>query len=132
MSAIEILGLDHVVLRVRSLDGALRFYCEALGCSIERRVDELGLIQLRAGTALIDLVPIDSPLGRAGGSAPRGFGSGVVTGLKGKCFIILLMFVAVFILVSPVQGCMRFPNIGLLIYSQNLIRANQMPMHNVA
>jgi len=63
----RILGIDHVVLRVRDPEAALHFYCRILGCSVERRIDELGLIQLRAGRALIDLVPVDSPLGRAGG-----------------------------------------------------------------
>jgi len=70
MSAIEILGLDHVVLRVVDLERALRFYCGVLGCAEERRVDALGLVQLRAGAALIDLVAVDSPLGRLGGPAP--------------------------------------------------------------
>ena len=63
-------GLDHVVLRIADLERSLRFYRDALGLEIERRLDEQGLVQLRAGTALIDLVPIDSPLGRAGGGAP--------------------------------------------------------------
>jgi catechol 2,3-dioxygenase-like lactoylglutathione lyase family enzyme len=67
---IEIRGLDHVVLRVTDLERALRFYRDALGCPEERRLDALGLVQLRAGAALIDLVPIDSPLGRAGGGPP--------------------------------------------------------------
>jgi catechol 2,3-dioxygenase-like lactoylglutathione lyase family enzyme len=66
----KLLGLDHVVVRVRDLDAALGFYVGALGCVEERRIEKLGLVQLRAGTALIDLVPIDSPLGRAGGGAP--------------------------------------------------------------
>jgi glyoxylase I family protein len=70
MSAIEIRGLDHVVLRVADLERALRFYCDVLGCTPERRSDALGLVQLRAGAALIDLVPVDSPLGRLGGAAP--------------------------------------------------------------
>jgi len=70
MRAIEIRGLDHVVLRVADLERALRFYCDVLGCTEERRVDALGLVQLRAGAALIDLVPVDSPLGRHGGPAP--------------------------------------------------------------
>jgi catechol 2,3-dioxygenase-like lactoylglutathione lyase family enzyme len=70
-SPLEITGLDHVVVRVTNLDRSLRFYRDALGCKEERRVDALGLIQLRAGSALIDLVPIDSPLGRAGGGPPR-------------------------------------------------------------
>ncbi len=65
----KLLGLDHVVLRVRDLEASLRFYCDGLGAEIERRLDELGLIQLRAGAALIDLVPVDSPLGQQGGAA---------------------------------------------------------------
>ncbi|MGZ5180538.1 MAG: VOC family protein [Ramlibacter sp.] len=67
---IHILGLDHLVLRVVDLDGMLRFYCDALGCRVERRQDAIGLVQLRAGTSLIDLVPVDGKLGRAGGAAP--------------------------------------------------------------
>jgi catechol 2,3-dioxygenase-like lactoylglutathione lyase family enzyme len=74
---IRVLGLDHVVLRVRDLDAALRFYQGALGCPIERRIDALGLVQLRAGAALIDLVPVDSPLGKAGGNAPAADGKNV-------------------------------------------------------
>jgi catechol 2,3-dioxygenase-like lactoylglutathione lyase family enzyme len=50
-------GLDHVVLRVADLDRAVRFYCEVLGCSEERRVASISLVQLRAGASLIDLVP---------------------------------------------------------------------------
>jgi len=68
--AIRILGLDHVVLRVADLERSLRFYTEALGCSEIRRLDELGLVQLRAGAALIDLVPLTGALGRSGGSGP--------------------------------------------------------------
>jgi catechol 2,3-dioxygenase-like lactoylglutathione lyase family enzyme len=74
---VRILGLDHVVLRVRDLDTALRFYQGALGCAVERRSDALGLVQLRAGSSLIDLVPIDSPLGKAGGGAPAPEGKNV-------------------------------------------------------
>jgi glyoxylase I family protein len=77
MKSIEIIGLDHVVLRVRDLDASLAFYCDGLGCVEERRLDELGLIQLRAGSALIDLVPIESPLGRAGGRAAEREGRNV-------------------------------------------------------
>ena len=70
MSAIRIRGLDHVVLRVADLERSLAFYCEVLGCSEERRVDDLGLVQLRAGAQLIDLVDVASPLGRLGGAPP--------------------------------------------------------------
>ena len=70
MSAIQILTLDHVVLRVSDVARSLRFYCGALGCTEERRIDALGLIQLRAGSSLIDLVDVEGPLGKAGGAAP--------------------------------------------------------------
>jgi catechol 2,3-dioxygenase-like lactoylglutathione lyase family enzyme len=66
----RIRDIDHLVLRVIDLDKMLSFYCRALGCSIERRQDAIGLVQLRAGRSLIDLVPVDGKLGRAGGAAP--------------------------------------------------------------
>jgi len=66
----RLLHIDHLVLRVVDLEKMLHFYCDALGCTVERRQDEIGLIQLRAGSALIDLVPIAGKLGRAGGAAP--------------------------------------------------------------
>jgi len=72
MSAIEIRRIDHVVLRVRDLAASLRFWRDALGCTIERSSDALGLHQLRAGQSLIDLVPVDGPLGRQGGAPPGG------------------------------------------------------------
>jgi len=75
--SIEIRGLDHVVLRIVDLERALAFYCGVLGCAVERRIDALGLVQLRAGAALIDLVPVDSPLGRLGGPAPGASGRNV-------------------------------------------------------
>lgn len=66
----RILGIDHVVLRVRDLEAMIAFYSNVLGCTLERSEPEMGLYQLRAGSSLIDLVPVDSPLGRAGGDAP--------------------------------------------------------------
>src|SRR5215469_12182079 len=56
-------GIDHVVLRVRELRRSLEFYCDVLGCTLERQQPELGLTQLRAGGSLIDLVTLDWPLG---------------------------------------------------------------------
>ena len=63
--------LDHIVLRVRDLQRSLTFYCEVLGCTVERDQPELGLTQLRAGRSLIDLVTLDGPLGA---SEPPGAG----------------------------------------------------------
>ena len=68
---IPVIGLDHVVLRVRDLDAMLDFYRDTLGCPVERELD-IGLVQLRAGASLIDLVPVDSELGRKGGGPPGG------------------------------------------------------------
>lgn len=67
---IRIREIDHLVLRVADLDRMLRFYCEGLGCTVARRQDDLGLVQLRAGHSLIDLVPVSGRLGSAGGAAP--------------------------------------------------------------
>ena len=66
----RLVALDHLVLRVVDLKRMLHFYCDALGCTIEKRQEDIGLIQLRAGAALIDLVPIDGKLGSAGGAPP--------------------------------------------------------------
>ena len=67
---IRIRDIDHLVLRVVDLPRMERFYCEVLGCSVEKRQDAIGLVQLRAGDSLIDLVPVDGKLGRMGGAAP--------------------------------------------------------------
>ena len=67
---IHIRQIDHIVLRVVDLDAMIRFYCDVLGCTVERRQDDIGLVQLRAGSALVDLVPVDGKLGRQGGAAP--------------------------------------------------------------
>ncbi|MDX1668475.1 MAG: VOC family protein [Limnobacter sp.] len=63
-------ALDHLVLRVVDLPRMERFYTEILGMQVERRLDDVALVQLRAGTSLLDLVPVDSPLGRKGGGKP--------------------------------------------------------------
>ena len=67
----HVLGLDHIVVRVTDLQRALAFYCEVLGLAREREQSGIGLYQVRAGRSLVDLVPVDSQLGRAGGGAPR-------------------------------------------------------------
>lgn len=66
---LPVVGIDHIVLRAIDMKSMLHFYCDVLGCTIERTLD-IGLVQLRAGSSLIDLVPVDSELGRKGGAAP--------------------------------------------------------------
>ncbi|HSX62644.1 MAG TPA: VOC family protein [Tahibacter sp.] len=62
--------IDHLVLRARDQEALVRFYCDVVGCRIEKRQDAIGLVQLRAGRSLIDIVGVDGKLGRAGGAAP--------------------------------------------------------------
>jgi len=64
-----ILGIDHVVLRATDPAALERFYIEALGCTLEKRQGKL--TQLRAGQALIDIVPADEA-GPAGGTSRTG------------------------------------------------------------
>ena len=68
---IQISNIDHVVLRTEQPDALVMFYCDVLGCTLERRTSlELGLVQLRAGNSLIDILAVHSKLGRLGGAAP--------------------------------------------------------------
>jgi len=68
MPAFSVLRIDHVVLRVKDAERSIAFYRGLLGCAVEKRRDDLGLVHLRAGTSLIDLVTHDGPLGRQGGA----------------------------------------------------------------
>jgi glyoxylase I family protein len=63
-------NIDHIVLRVKDIDAMLRFYVDVLGCAMEKVQDKIGLYQVRAGSSLIDLVPVDGKLGSMGGAAP--------------------------------------------------------------
>jgi catechol 2,3-dioxygenase-like lactoylglutathione lyase family enzyme len=64
-------ALDHIVLRTDRYQELIDFYCDVLGCSVERTLsDSFGLTQLRAGSALIDIVDVDGELGKQGGSPP--------------------------------------------------------------
>ncbi len=67
-----VVGIDHIVLRCRDLAGMERFYVDVLGCAVDRRREDLGLVHLRAGTGLIDLVDIRGKLGRGGAAAVAG------------------------------------------------------------
>lgn len=74
---ITIRDIDHVVLRVVDLDTVARFYVDILGARFEKHQEAVGLYQLRVGTSLIDLVPVDGKLGAAGGAAPGAEGRNV-------------------------------------------------------
>jgi catechol 2,3-dioxygenase-like lactoylglutathione lyase family enzyme len=62
-------GIDHIVLRAADPAALERFYLDVLGCSFELRQGNLA--QLRAGSALIDIVPADEA-GPAGGTSSTG------------------------------------------------------------
>ncbi len=71
---VRIREIDHLVLRTERLEAMIAFYTDVLGMSVERRLEDIGLIQLRAGRSLVDIVPVDSELGRKGGAAPGAHG----------------------------------------------------------
>ena len=54
-------GLDHILLLVSGMKPTVRFYNEVLGCRVEGELPQYGMLQLRAGAALIDLVDIAAP-----------------------------------------------------------------------
>ena len=59
-------GLDHVVLLVSDMERARRFYCDVVGCSVDRELPQYGMTQLRAGSSLIDLVDTSGEQGAWG------------------------------------------------------------------
>jgi catechol 2,3-dioxygenase-like lactoylglutathione lyase family enzyme len=56
-------GLDHVVLLVDDTQRARRFYCDVLGCSVDQELPQYGMLQLRAGKSLIDVVDVSTKEG---------------------------------------------------------------------
>ena len=68
--SISIREIDHLVLRVVDVKRMMDWYGRVLGCQPVRIREDLGLYQLRAGSAMLDLVPVDGKLGSAGGAAP--------------------------------------------------------------
>lgn len=66
----SLVALDHVVLRVPDMQKALDFYCDVLGAYEERRIEKFGIIQLRAGQSLIDLVDVGTAWLKAEGARP--------------------------------------------------------------
>lgn len=69
MHPFRIQRIDHIVLRVSDLERSIRFYQQVLGCELVKRREDLGMVHLRAGASMIDLVDVQGPLGRVGGAA---------------------------------------------------------------
>jgi glyoxylase I family protein len=67
---IHIREIDHVVIRVADLQTVTRFYCDVLGCSVEKEQRDIGLIQLRAGRSLIDLLKVGARIDRPDSGTP--------------------------------------------------------------
>ncbi len=73
---IKPIAIDHIVLRTENYRELINFYCDVIGCSLERETSaEFGLTQLRAGNALIDIVDVAGELGKSGGAAPSPTGN---------------------------------------------------------
>lgn len=77
MPTFTVARIDHVVFRVADLERSVAFYGAVLGCAVVKRRDDLGLVHLRAGASMIDLVAVAGPLGRAGGAAAGAGGRNV-------------------------------------------------------
>ena len=72
----KILRLDHLVLRTDDPRVLVNFY-QNLGCEIVRDAsEELGLVQLRLGDSMLDIVDINGRVGKMGdtGTAPAEHG----------------------------------------------------------
>ena len=69
--------IDHIVLRVQDLQRSVDFYNRVLQCTVVKTRPDLGLIHLRAGISMIDLITVDGELGRRGGVAPAKAGRNV-------------------------------------------------------
>lgn len=66
----SLMQLDHVVLRSARPDRLIEFY-RRLGGEVERELTDIGLVQLRMGSSILDIVDADSELGRGGGAPPK-------------------------------------------------------------
>ena len=53
--------IDHVVLRVHDLPAMVKFYEQALGFKVERTLERLSLVQMRAGASMLDLIHAERP-----------------------------------------------------------------------
>ncbi|MEE8517366.1 MAG: VOC family protein [Alphaproteobacteria bacterium] len=63
----EILGIDHVVVRVSDVERALAFYCGVLGLAKEGTASGGRITTLRAGRSVVDICGGGSPASEAKG-----------------------------------------------------------------
>jgi glyoxylase I family protein len=62
--------IDHVVIRCADLEKMIAFYRDALNCPIEKEQRDLGLVQMRAGRSLIDLLAAGAKIDRPENGEP--------------------------------------------------------------
>jgi catechol 2,3-dioxygenase-like lactoylglutathione lyase family enzyme len=77
MRPVRVERIDHAVFRVADLERSIAFYRDVLGLAVVRRRDDLGLVHLRAGVSMVDLVDLNGSLGRKGGRGPQADGRNV-------------------------------------------------------
>jgi catechol 2,3-dioxygenase-like lactoylglutathione lyase family enzyme len=65
------LGLDHLLLHVRGMDEAERFYCAVLGCAVKQRMPSHAMIELSAGVVLVDTTDVNGAWALEGATAGR-------------------------------------------------------------
>ena len=65
------LGLDHLLLHVRGMKEAERFYCGVLGCSVKQRMSQWGMLELSAGVTLVDTADPNGAWALEGAQAGR-------------------------------------------------------------
>ncbi|WP_250532118.1 VOC family protein [Caballeronia sp. ATUFL_F1_KS39] len=66
----EIREIDHVVIRCADLDRMVDFYRVVLGCPVEKEQRDIGLVQMRAGRSLIDLLAVGAKIDRPESGQP--------------------------------------------------------------
>lgn len=74
---VEMIGLDHLVIRCADPEAMVRFYRDQVGCELVRHNEKFDLYHLRAGNQLIDLIAVDGILGERGGAAPAAEGRNI-------------------------------------------------------
>jgi glyoxylase I family protein len=67
----KLLGLDHLLLHVRGMAEAERFYCGVLGCEVRSRLPKYAMAELSTGVTLVDVSDPDGIWALEGTSVGR-------------------------------------------------------------